>query len=130
MTQFWFTIFNSFTGQSLYEEWTLALYNVLWTAIPIIIFAVLDEDVSPKTVMANPQLYRAGQDNTLFTLPIFARWVLNGLWMSCAVFFAAYFSFLDDIPAMDGKALGLFGMGLYVFTSMIVAVNLRLAIES
>jgi phospholipid-transporting ATPase len=56
MTQFWFAIFNGFTGQSLFEQWTLAIYNVVFTSIPIIIFACVDEDVSRATVLQNPQL--------------------------------------------------------------------------
>eukprot|EP00656_Telonema_subtile_P043052 TRINITY_DN49339_c0_g1_i1.p1 TRINITY_DN49339_c0_g1~~TRINITY_DN49339_c0_g1_i1.p1 ORF type:complete len:125 (+),score=7.31 TRINITY_DN49339_c0_g1_i1:172-546(+) len=45
MTQFWFCIFNRFTGQSLYEKWTLAGYNVAFTSIPIIVFGALDRDI-------------------------------------------------------------------------------------
>jgi|JI10StandDraft_1071094.scaffolds.fasta_scaffold562079_2 magnesium-transporting ATPase (P-type) len=129
MTQFWYAIFNGFTGQSLFEQWTLAIYNVVFTSIPIIIFACVDEDVCRATVLENPQLYKDGQANALFTLPIFLRWVANGIWMSAAVFFVGYGTYLDDKMAPSGLDMGLWTFGFYVFTGLIVSANLRLALE-
>lgn len=129
MTQFWFAIFNQFTGQSLFEQWTLALYNVVFTSLPIVVFAVMDEDVSRATVLDNPQLYKDGQSNALFTLPIFVRWVLNGIWMSAVVFFVAYGTYTEDVMAPNGQGVGLWSIGFAVFTGMVVAANVRLAQE-
>lgn len=129
MTQFWYAIFNGFTGQSLFEQWTLAIYNVVFTSLPIIIFACVDEDVCRATVLENPQLYKDGQSNALFTLPIFLRWVANGIWMSAVVFFVGYGTYLDDKMAAYGLDMGLWTFGYYVFTGLVVAANLRLALE-
>jgi phospholipid-transporting ATPase len=129
MTQFWYAIFNGFTGQSLFEQWTLAIYNVVFTSVPIVFFAVVDEDVSRGTVLRNPQLYKDGQTNALFTLPIFLRWVANGIWMSAVVFFMGYGAYQDDLMSLDGQSLGLWVFGYYVFTGLVVVVNLRLAME-
>ena len=57
MTQFCFNLLNGFTGQSLYDNWCLSLWNVTWTFLPILVYAVLDRDVSPESVLANPLLY-------------------------------------------------------------------------
>ncbi len=129
MTQFWYAIFNAFTGQSLFEQWTLAIYNVVFTSIPIIIFAAVDEDVSRDTVLRNPQLYKDGQTNTLFTLSIFLRWVANGIYMSAAVFFMGYGTYQEDLMSQNGQDMGLWVFGYYVFTGLVVVVNLRLALE-
>jgi phospholipid-transporting ATPase len=59
-TQFWFTFFNGFSGQSLYERWTLSMFNVLFTFYPIIVFGLLDKDVSDKMIDKFPGLYISG----------------------------------------------------------------------
>ena len=67
MTQFWFCFANAFTGKNLYEEWTLSVFNVIFASLPVITFAILDEDVGKTFVLNNPQLYVEGQKNSLFT---------------------------------------------------------------
>ena len=129
LTQLWYAIFNSWTGQSLFEEWTLAAFNVVFTSVPIVVFGVLDEDISRRTVLRNPGLYKSGQENTYFTLGIFLRWVANGIWGSAAVYFMVATAFADDVPSMNGQSMGLWVMGWAIYSAMIIAVNLRLAFE-
>ena len=129
LTNFWYAIDNSFTGQSLFEEWTLALFNVVFTSVPIVIFAVLDEDISRQTVLMNPGVYKSSQRNEGYTLLYFCRWVAMGIWVSAAVYFIPYFAFSDDRLSMSGNPIDLWGFGWIVYTSLIFAVNLRLAQE-
>lgn len=42
LPQFWFGIQNGFSGISLYDAYAYQLYNVFYTSIPIIIYAVFD----------------------------------------------------------------------------------------
>jgi phospholipid-transporting ATPase len=72
LTQFWFCLFNGFSGQSLYEGWTLSEYNVLFTFVPVILYGWLDRDVDEAMVYDYPQLYQSGLEkyhvNILFLL--------------------------------------------------------------
>jgi phospholipid-transporting ATPase len=74
-TQFWFTVLNGFSGQTLYEKWTLSLFNVFFALFPIVSLGVFDRDIGEKVVLANPQLYIDGQQNYLvsFFLKIFSN---------------------------------------------------------
>ncbi len=60
ISQFWFALFNGFSGTSYYERWTLGQFNVLFTFIPVIFFGVLDQDVSEALLLEYPQLYTIG----------------------------------------------------------------------
>ncbi|KAG6708398.1 hypothetical protein I3842_06G079200 [Carya illinoinensis] len=46
LTQFWFTFQTGFSGQRFYDDWFQSLYNVIFTALPVIIVGLFDKDVS------------------------------------------------------------------------------------
>ncbi|KAK9116965.1 hypothetical protein Sjap_015912 [Stephania japonica] len=41
LTQFWFTFQTGFSGQRFYDDWFQSLYNVIFTALPVIILGCL-----------------------------------------------------------------------------------------
>jgi hypothetical protein len=63
LTNLWFSCFNAISGQTLYESWTLAMYHVLFTSLPILCFGIFDQDVPRRTAQAYPQLYEDGRTN-------------------------------------------------------------------
>lgn len=40
--QFWFGFLSVFSGQPLYEQWIYQLYNIIFTSIPIMWYAIFD----------------------------------------------------------------------------------------
>lgn len=45
MAQFWYGCLNKFSGQNLYENYSYQLYNIVFTSLPICIYALYDEEV-------------------------------------------------------------------------------------
>jgi len=87
MTQFLFQMFCGWSGTSLYESWTLSLYNVLFSSIPVMVIGMFEKDLEKETLMANPKLYQYGQHNLALTWKTFWRWLIQGFWHSiCCVF--------------------------------------------
>lgn len=43
LTQFWFTFQAGFSGQRFYDDWFQSLYNVIFTALPVIILGLFDK---------------------------------------------------------------------------------------
>jgi phospholipid-transporting ATPase len=43
LPQFWFGMTNGFSSASMFDPWIYQLYNVVYTSLPIIIFAIFDE---------------------------------------------------------------------------------------
>jgi len=46
LTQFWFTFRTGFSGQRFYDDWYQSLYNVIFTALPVIVVGLFEKDVS------------------------------------------------------------------------------------
>ncbi|KAJ3108422.1 hypothetical protein HDU97_001129 [Phlyctochytrium planicorne] len=77
-TQIVFQFWTGATGTSLYEQWTLAINNVLFTSLPVVVIGILEKDLNRSTLMAVPELYRYGQENQGFNFRVFTRWMIQG----------------------------------------------------
>ncbi|KAK7479211.1 hypothetical protein BaRGS_00029555, partial [Batillaria attramentaria] len=69
--EFWFQIVNGFSGQIVFERWSIGLYNVIFTAAPPLAMGLFDRLLSAETMMKNPALYKESQQGTLFNVKVF-----------------------------------------------------------
>ncbi len=53
LTQFWFTLYTGFSGQRFYDDWFQSLYNVLFTALPVIVVGIFDKVCDANTLHLN-----------------------------------------------------------------------------
>jgi len=124
--------YSQFSGTYMYLDWAVQLHNVAYTAVPILIIAVLDFDVSMDTLQKNPEIYTLTRGETLFSASIFARWWLLSLAQALLCFFIPFWSmgsaFLTS-PDSDGQVFGLWATGLTVYTCVVLATNLKLVFE-
>eukprot|EP00658_Telonema_sp_P-2_P052519 TRINITY_DN4074_c0_g1_i2.p1 TRINITY_DN4074_c0_g1~~TRINITY_DN4074_c0_g1_i2.p1 ORF type:complete len:488 (+),score=76.53 TRINITY_DN4074_c0_g1_i2:257-1720(+) len=130
MTQFWFCIFNRFTGQSLYEKWTLAGYNVAFTSIPIIVFGALDRDIlNTNNIHQFPQLYTPGIKGSYLNVQLFLLWLGNAIYHSLIIFFVFMFGLGGNGILAKGHDSQLDGVGICIYATVIVVVNSKLALH-
>ena len=67
LTLFYFNAFAFFSGQTVYNAWSMTFYNVIFTVFPVLVIGTFDQDVSPAKALLFPRLYEAGIDNEYFT---------------------------------------------------------------
>lgn len=128
-TQFWYCIFNYFSGESLYEGLTFALYNVLFTSLPCIVLGVFDRDVlSTDSIHQFPGIYKFGIEGRGLSVPLFVRWVMEGLASSVGIFFLVISGANPGI-INNGYVLGEADVGLIIYTAVIVLTTVRIGIE-
>ncbi|KAJ3307993.1 hypothetical protein HDU76_004196 [Blyttiomyces sp. JEL0837] len=82
LTQAFFQLWTGWSGTSLYEQWTLALYNVLFTSLPVIAVGIFEKDLNKSTLFSVPELYRYGIYSRGFHTSIFGKWMVEGVWHS------------------------------------------------
>ena len=56
----WFQIYSGFSGAPFTDDLNLIFYNLIYTALPPIVFGILDQDVSDDLLMSRPDLYKEG----------------------------------------------------------------------
>ena len=133
LTQFWYTFMNRFTGQSLYDPWGLSLYNIWFTAYPIVVLAVLDKDVQMKRLLSKdqfPELYHDGMKCLTLNTTTFWKYTFNGILQSIVGFFICIYAceFLER--PFEGQALGMDGTGIVTYTTMLYISTAKIALET
>ncbi|KAJ1746842.1 hypothetical protein LPJ79_005650 [Coemansia sp. RSA 1821] len=127
VTQLIYQFYTGFSGTSLFENWTLSMYNTLFSILPVLVVGIFEQDLKPETLLTYPELYRdMGPSNHLFTVPEFIRRVVViGILHSIV---AAYF------PIAGGLLLGYNGTtndqfinGLMIYCIMVLIVTLKIA---
>lgn len=46
LTLFYFQAYTNFSGQTLYNDWFLSLFNVFFTSLPVAALGVFEQDIS------------------------------------------------------------------------------------
>ncbi|KAK7840839.1 phospholipid-transporting atpase 3 [Quercus suber] len=125
LTQFWFTFHTGFSGQRFYDDWFQSLYNVIFTALPVIIVGLFDKDVSATLSKKYPELYMEGIKNVFFKWRVVAVWAFFSFYQSL-VFYCFVTASSKGASSSSGKMFGLWDVSTMTFTCVVVTVNLRL----
>lgn len=123
MAQAHYQLFTGYTGTSLYENWSLTVFNGVFTSIPVIILGILDQDLSAKTLLAFPELYNFGQRCKGFNYTNFVIWAVLGAVESCVLFYMVWAAYKYMLFTSDTS---LFAMGHASFTVGVVFINVKL----
>jgi phospholipid-transporting ATPase len=76
MPQFWYSlIFINSSGNFIYAEYLYEVVNILYTSMPIMLYAVLDRDCEYDTLEYRFQYYFPGPKKLFFNTMIFCQWV-------------------------------------------------------
>ncbi|TPX10958.1 uncharacterized protein E0L32_008164 [Thyridium curvatum] len=119
--------FNGFTGTSLYENWSLTVFNTLFTSLPVILIGIFEKDLRAETLLAVPELYTFGQRNSAFSFRIYLGWMFMAVTEAVIIFRMLYAFFSQSLFTMDTT---LYAMGTVAFTVSVIFINIKmLALE-
>ncbi|KAI9140986.1 hypothetical protein BKA69DRAFT_1076577 [Paraphysoderma sedebokerense] len=122
MTQFWFALFNGFSGQTIYESWVLSSFNVFFTSVPPLVIGIFDKVLLEKYLESVPELYTMSQSGKLFSVKVFWSWLFNALVHSIILFFSVKFAYGTDVTESDGINSSIWNMGVVLYTSVLATV--------
>jgi len=123
LTQAFFQRWAGYTGTSLYESWSLTMFNTLFTSLPVIFMGVFEKDLSSSTLLAVPELYTIGHRSGGFNFIIYAGWVFMASSEAVLVYFLMY--------ALYGRAHtndshDLYSMGVLTFTACVIVIATKI----
>ncbi|KAE8023038.1 hypothetical protein FH972_008790 [Carpinus fangiana] len=127
-TLFLYEAYASFSGQPAYNDWFLALYNVFFSSIPVVAMGVFDQDVSARYCLKFPLLYQEGVQNILFSWRRILSWMLNGFCSAIIIFFFCTKALELQAFNNDGQTAGRDILGGTMYTCVVWAVNLQMAL--
>ncbi|KAL3105938.1 hypothetical protein niasHT_024995 [Heterodera trifolii] len=129
--ELWFAFFSAFSGVTIFERWTIAMFNVFFTAWPPIILGLFDRPLSQRMILRHPQLYQSFQQRA-FSNGRFFLWVGVSLWHSLLLFFLSFGFYASGILWTGGNTGGwlMFGNSLYTFVVVTVCLKALLECDS
>lgn len=118
-------LFSAFSGQILYNMWTYQLFNVSFASMPIMIYAVFDKDKNFFRLEQEPEFYTLGLKGKLFSSYFFWQWIFIAIFEGFFITIISVYAICYYSPESDGKIMGMWELSDFVFTTVVIIVNLR-----
>lgn len=122
MTQFWYVFQNAYSGEVIYESWTLSFYNVIFAVLPPFAMGIFDQFISARLLDRYPQLYQLGQKGVFFRMHTFWAWILNAFYHSLILYIFSELIWWRDLPMGNGKIAGHWVWGTGVYAAVLATV--------
>lgn len=159
LPQFYFSFFCGFSGQTVFDDWYITLYNMVFTCFPLLIKAIFDQDLDYREVLSLPdqkkrifpksqrnpnekvkerpfirkfyhRLYYIGQGNCIFNVWSFVTWIFSAILHSLIIFFASFIVFHTSILNFDGLNSDMWAFSITAFTIIVLIVTARLGLTT
>ncbi|KIW21502.1 hypothetical protein PV08_02082 [Exophiala spinifera] len=114
---------TGYTGTSLYEPWSLSMFNTLFTSLPVIFMGVFEKDLAASTLLAVPELYNIGQRDRGFNVKLYVWWAGLAACEAVIVYFIMYSIYGMALFTRDQ---GLYAMGSIAYSGCVVIISLKL----
>jgi magnesium-transporting ATPase (P-type) len=136
LMHFYYAFYNNFSGQTIYDDWYITLFNLIFTSLPLMIRAVFDHDIKPDdgsvVYELMPFLYEENSNKAIFNINTFllalARGITHGLINFFFIIFATYNNSVDK----HGNQIDLWYLSCNIFTNVIFVIlyNLDCQLEA
>ena len=135
MANVWFAFGSAFSAQAAFPTAAIATFNVLWTSLPTIAHAVIDQDVTVESASrAYPRLYAETSRRSAVLGVDFARdafgWLVSAAFASVWCHVSSQLS-LGELGSVDPRTGGVrfnhAAVGLGTFTAIVAACDLKIA---
>ncbi|XP_036973703.1 phospholipid-transporting ATPase ID [Acanthopagrus latus] len=127
---FWYAFFCGFSAQTVYDEWFITVYNLVYTALPVLGMSLFDQDVNDRWSFQYPQLYTPGQLNMYFSKKAFVRCMMHSCYSSLILFFIPWAAIYDTVRD-DGKDIADYqSFALLAQTCLLFVVSIQLCLDT
>eukprot|EP00967_Tisochrysis_lutea_P047211 scaffold57429_cov27-Tisochrysis_lutea.AAC.3 len=134
LVQYWFTTSAAWSGETPFVQIVINWYNMFYTAVPILAFAINDTDLPSSVAERQPTAYRISVESCWYSHLRFWRWQAEAFYASVVALFIPFLSLhastsTDGNGGASGATPGHFEVGAVVQDLVIVGVTLRLTLE-
>eukprot|EP00092_Neocalanus_flemingeri_P094212 GFUD01119777.1.p1 GENE.GFUD01119777.1~~GFUD01119777.1.p1 ORF type:complete len:1194 (-),score=278.48 GFUD01119777.1:164-3745(-) len=127
--ELWFAIYNYWSGQVIYERWTIGMYNLFFTSAPPVALGLFDRTCTAATREEYPSLYHSTQKSEFFNHREFWKWIANSIVHSVLLFWLPQMAMYFGVSWESGQTDGYLVLGNTVYTLVVVTTCLKAGIE-
>ncbi len=131
---FVYGFYCNFSGQTIIDDWYIAVFNIFFTSLPLGARACLDYDIRPDDgyVISKlmPFLYEETRDNPIFTVYNYILYTIKAIIHSLINYFIVIYT-VNRIPIDDDGYMGcLWFISVTIYTNIILIVSFELFINT
>ena len=141
--QFFFAFLSVYSAQTVFDDWYITCYNMIFTAFPLIVRACFDQDVyyKKKVVQSEgkikrvtivdrpalkkmyPLLYYPGQLNSLFNIKNFYKSVFQGALHAVMIYVVSYLTFDLGVLDSEGHTADMWYFSITMYTAIVLVTS-------
>jgi phospholipid-transporting ATPase len=127
----YYGMFSAFSGQLLYNLWTYQLFNIMFCAMPIVVYAIFDIEIPHSELHSNPKFFKLGLHGKLFSTSIFWFWVLEAFVQGLIVVLISVFTIcMTTGDQLHGKMDNMWVAAKLIFGLVVFLVNIKVYLFS
>ncbi|KAJ8271679.1 hypothetical protein COCON_G00105380 [Conger conger] len=130
LVHFWFGFFCGFSAQTVYDQWFITLFNIVYTSLPVLAMGMFDKDVNEQNSLQHPKLYEPGQLNLLFNKRQFFLCTLQGMYTSFVLFFVPYGAFSYAVRDDGSHISDQQSFAVTIATSLVIVVSVQIGLDT
>ena len=129
LVQLFYAFATNWSGASYFDSYSLVTYNLFYTSLPTLLF-VLEQDLSPAMLRANPQLYRTSQRGENLTGKTLMGWLARAVLQAIFLISYALHTEHGETGALAFGSKGQISNALVIYTSCVLIHPLTIYLES
>ncbi|XP_038153492.1 phospholipid-transporting ATPase ID-like [Cyprinodon tularosa] len=130
LVHLWYAFFCGFSAQAVYDDWFITMYNMVYTATPVLALGLFEQDVNDRWSFHYPQLYSPGQLSKFFSKKAFVHIVMISCYTSLVIFFIPWAAMHDAVRS-DGKDVADYqSFALLTQTSLLIVVSAQMFLDT
>ena len=131
LPQFFFSFYSGFSGQTIFDDWFVSLFNLVFTSLPLLFKALLDQDISERDGNFVKEhisyCYYTGRESLLFNLKLFTINLIESSIFSLIIFYFSEYVLKTNFPLSNkGELSDHWICSGTQFTAVILIVNYRI----
>uniref|UniRef100_A0A8C1NIS7 Phospholipid-transporting ATPase n=1 Tax=Cyprinus carpio TaxID=7962 RepID=A0A8C1NIS7_CYPCA len=130
LVHFWYGFLCGFSAQTVYDQWFITLFNIVYTSLPVLAMGLFDQDVNEQYSLRYPNLYRPGQLNQLFNKRKFFTCTLQGVCTSFILFFIPYGAFMSAVRDDGAHISDQQAFAVTIATSLVIVVSAQIGLDT
>lgn len=128
---FCYGAFSAYSGQLMFNMWLYQLYNLLFSSIPIGIYAIFDREKEYSLLEKDPKSFQIGLKNQLFSTAQFWKWLLEAAVQAASICLLYVFviCYYTGDPS-HGKMDSLWVASNCIYGTVVLTANLKVLLFS
>ncbi|XP_015782217.1 probable phospholipid-transporting ATPase IF isoform X1 [Tetranychus urticae] len=117
---------NIFSAQTIFHGILLMLFNMMFTAFPVLIYSIIEKNIPESLLEKEPRFYWLNHRNHNMNSRKYLTWLAFGIFHGSICFLTIKYLYLNNEDIVDNKAGGIIIFGNMSFMVMVCVVNFKL----